>query len=133
MNSKLMRWLLDLEVIPEDTSEPLRLAWEHPWASWVWAMCFLVAGLFAVWSYTKLVGNRKGRGMLAVVRALIILMVLMAISGPVLELPRETIEEDWVLVLVDRSESMRIEDVQSPEGTERGSSVGSGTDSSRPA
>ncbi|MCH7571913.1 MAG: hypothetical protein IH891_03260, partial [Planctomycetes bacterium] len=116
MNSKLMRWLLDLEVIPEDTSEPLRLAWEHPWASWVWAMCFLVAGLFAVWSYTKLVGNRKGRGMLAVVRALIILMVLMAISGPVLELPRETIEEDWVLVLVDRSESMRIEDVQSPEG-----------------
>ena len=43
-------------------------------------------------------------------------MVLMAISGPVLELPRESIEEDWVLVLADRSESMRIEDVQGPEG-----------------
>ena len=116
MNSKLMRWLLDLEVIPEDSSEPLRLAWEHPWASWVWAMCFLAAGLFAMWSYTKLVGNRKGRGMLAVTRAVIILMVLMAISGPLLELPRESIEEDWVLVLADRSESMRIEDVQGPEG-----------------
>ncbi len=116
MNSKLMRWLLDLEVIPEDSSEPLRLAWEHPWPSWVWAMCFLATGLFAMWSYTKLVGNRKGRGMLAVTRAVVILMVLMAISGPLLELPRESIEEDWVLVLADRSESMRIEDVQGPEG-----------------
>ena len=30
MNGPLMRWLLDLEAIPED-AENLRLAWEHSW------------------------------------------------------------------------------------------------------
>ncbi|MCZ6835680.1 MAG: hypothetical protein O7G85_07895 [Planctomycetota bacterium] len=116
MNSDFMRWLLDLDVIPRDADQTLRLAWEHPWASWVWTLLFMVVGLFAFWSYTRLVGGRKSRGAMAMSRALLILLVLVVISGPMLELPRESIEEDWVLVLVDRSESMQIQDAGSSTG-----------------
>ena len=116
MNSDFMRWLLDLDVIPRDADETLRMTWEHPWASWVWSLLFLMVGLFAFWSYTRLAGHRKGRGVMAIARALLILLVLVVISGPMLELPRESIEEDWVLVLVDRSESMQIQDAEGTSG-----------------
>lgn len=116
MSSDFMRWLLDLDVLPRQADESLRLAWEHPWPTWVWTLLLLAVVLFAVWSYTRLVGNRKGRGILAGVRAGLILLVLIVISGPLLELPRESVEEDWVLVLADRSESMQIKDAEDATG-----------------
>jgi len=117
MNNEFVRWLLDVDVIPRDAQEPLRLAWEHPWPSWAWTLLLLVAGLFAIWSYTRLVGNRKARGVLALTRAGLIVLVLAVLSGPMIELPRESVEQDWVLLLADRSESMQIRDAG--EGRER--------------
>jgi hypothetical protein len=110
MNSPLIRWLLDIDVIPQDAGT-LRLAWEHPWPSWVWVILVFAAGFFAIWSYSGLVGNRKIRGALAAIRLAVVLLALILISGPMLELPRETVEEDWVLMLADRSASMTIADV----------------------
>ena len=119
MNSDFLRWLLNVRVIPKG-SESLRLAWEYPWAPWLWALLIIGAGLFAAWSYHNLVGRRTGRGMLASARLLLLLLVLVLISGPMLELPRETVERDWVIMLADRSASMTIKDandlVISPSG-----------------
>jgi hypothetical protein len=110
MKHPFVRWLLDLDVIPAD-AEGLRLVWEHPWAAWVWAALVVVAATLAFWGYSRLVGNRNGRVMLAATRFTLVVLVLLVLSGPMLELPRETVEEDWVLMLVDRSASMTIADV----------------------
>jgi hypothetical protein len=111
MNSDWLRWLLDVDVIPRD-SDSLRLAWERPWPNWLWALLIIAAGVFAVWSYSRLAGNRVGRGILAGARFLIIFLVLILLGGPLLELPRETVEQDWVIFLADRSASMTIKDAE---------------------
>ena len=111
--NETLRWLLDLKVIPAD-AEGIRLAFERPLERWVWALLIIGAGLFAVWSYTHLVGRRSGRGVLAITRFALIWLVLFLISGPMLELPRESIERDWVFVLADRSQSMTVADAGSP-------------------
>jgi len=109
MNSPLLRWLLDVDLIPTG-SESLQFAWERPWPAWVWSVLLVIVALFALWSYTRLTGNRFWRGLMAGARAVLIMLVLVLISGPMLQLPRETVEQDWVLVLADRSQSMTIAD-----------------------
>lgn len=110
MNTPFVRWLLDLDVIPAD-AEGLRLVWERPWAAWVWVLLVIAVVLLAAWSYSRLLGNRRGRVVLAATRVALVVLVLLVISGPMLELPRETVEQDWVLMLLDRSASMEIRDV----------------------
>ncbi|HRQ75837.1 MAG TPA: hypothetical protein PK098_07960 [Phycisphaerales bacterium] len=109
MNTPLLRWLLNIETIPAD-AENVRLAWENPWPAWAWALLIVSAGVFAAWSYSRLVGKRAGRITLAGVRCAILLLVITVIAGPMLEMPRESVEQDWVLALVDRSASMQIPD-----------------------
>lgn len=109
LESPLIRWLLGIERIPPG-AEGVRLAWEHGLPAWVWALIVLALGLFAVWSYSRLVGQRAGRGILAGVRFAVLLLLIALVAGPMLELKRETIEQDWVLLLTDRSESMTIAD-----------------------
>src|SRR5262245_50176012 len=75
MNSDFIRWLLHVKSIPKGSGS-LRLAWEHPWPDWVWALLFIGAGLFAVWSYSRLTGRRAGRGMLAAARLGLLLLLL---------------------------------------------------------
>ncbi|MFB3138378.1 MAG: vWA domain-containing protein, partial [Phycisphaerales bacterium] len=113
MNHGLIRWLLDLDVIPPD-ARGVRLVWEHAWPGWVWVVLLLGAALLSAWSYTRLLGPARGRAVLAVTRTLLVVLILLMISGPMLQQPRETVEQDWVLVLVDRSASMNISDVQAP-------------------
>lgn len=109
MNTPLLRWLLNVETIPAD-AENVRLAWENPWPAWAWALLIASAAVFAAWSYSRLVGKRAGRITLAGVRCAILLLVITVIAGPMLEMPRESVEQDWVLALVDRSASMQIPD-----------------------
>ncbi len=115
MNSPLLRWLLDLDTIPQG-AVGLRLAWEHALPAWAWAAIVITAGFLAFWSYSRLVGGRRGRAILGATRFLLVMLVLVILSGPMLELPRETVERDWVLMLLDRSASMRIADVQDASG-----------------
>jgi hypothetical protein len=115
VNNGFVRWLLDVERLPAD-AEGLRLAWERPLPGWAWMLLLLGAVAFAVWCYGRLAGNAKGRMALATVRTAAILLLVAIISGPMLELPRTTIEEDWVLLLADRSESMSIPDAPSSTG-----------------
>jgi hypothetical protein len=82
----------------------------RPIPAWGWALAILVAGSLAGWSYWRLSGRRLWRTLLAAGRAAVLLLVLLLISGPQLVRPNERIENDWVLVLLDRSASMTIAD-----------------------
>src|SRR5262249_5676457 len=101
MNNDFVRWLLGLKTIPKGATS-LRLAWEHPWPGWLWAILIAAAAVFALWSYSRLTGHRQGRRILGITRLAMIALLLVIISGPALELPRETVEQDWLLVLADR-------------------------------
>lgn len=118
MNNSFVRWLLDIDRIPQG-AEGVRLAWERPWPAWMWVGILFLAGLFAVWSYWRIAGNRNGRGALAAVRTVIVVLILIIICGPMLQLPRENTQEDWVIVLADRSESMQIEDAPASAAGDR--------------
>lgn len=109
MNTPFVRWLLDLEVLPTDGG-PISLAWERPWPAWIWVVLIAIVGWLAIWSYGRLAGRRSIRGGLAVVRTIILTLLLVIVAGPMLELERETIERDRVLVLADRSASLTISD-----------------------
>ncbi|HWB19838.1 MAG TPA: hypothetical protein VG711_06030 [Phycisphaerales bacterium] len=113
MKSPFLRWLFDVKSIPTN-GEPARLVWEHPWPAWVWALLFILLSLFAIWSYSRMTGSRAGRGLCAALRLCLILLLLLIISGPMLEVQRESVEQDWVLMLVDRSASISIQDVDDP-------------------
>ena len=58
------------------------------------------------------------RATLGVLRFALLLVVLVVVAGPMLEHPRETVEQDWVLVLADRSRSMQIADADASAGRE---------------
>ena len=111
MNSPLMRWLLDLETIPRD-AETVRLTWGAPIPEWVWVLIVAAAALVAMASYRRLVGARKGRIALAVIRCSVLLLAAVLLARPMIEMPREEIEPDSVIMLVDRSASMTLEDVE---------------------
>lgn len=111
MNTPLMRWLLDIDTIPSG-AEGVRIAWENPLPGWLWALIALAGAWLALWSYGRLAGARGPRIALGVARFVLLALVAILLCGPVLEHPRETVEEDWVLVLVDRSRSMSIADAE---------------------
>jgi hypothetical protein len=111
MLNDTLRWLLDIELIPE-AAEQLRLAWERPLPPWLAALALAVAIAFAAWSYSRLAGRRGARIALATIRTLAIVLVIALLCGPAVEHRQESIEDDWLLVLLDRSASMHIQDVQ---------------------
>ncbi|NBP52546.1 MAG: hypothetical protein EBU70_15440, partial [Actinobacteria bacterium] len=113
-----VRWLLGLEAIPAD-APVVRWAWERPLPAWAWA-AVLAGAVFAAWmSYRHVDVGPGRRRTLAAVRALSIAFLVALVAGPVLEVPRERIEPDAVLVLADRSRSLEIEDTTATDGTPR--------------
>lgn len=107
----LLRWLLDLDTIPSGATD-LRLGWEHPLPAWGWAIVVLAIVALVVWSYGRLRGPRPARIALAVVRGALLTLLAILVSGPLLVQPREHVERDWVLMLVDRSASMQVADAE---------------------
>jgi hypothetical protein len=87
------------------------LGFEYTLPAWVWALIAIASLLIAGFSYRRLMGNRVMRFALAGVRAVTILVVALLLAGPTLVLPQETIERDWLLVMLDRSASMNVRDV----------------------
>lgn len=110
MNHPWLRKLLDIESIPADATD-LAIVWQHPWPAWVWFLLILLAATFAWWTYFHIEGRRSARVLLAGLRAAALVAILLLISGPMLEMPRERTEEDWVVFLADRSASMNVADV----------------------
>lgn len=99
---------------PGDAGVSFGFAHELP--AWAWALVIVSAGGFAGWSYWRLLGSRIGRTALAIVRTLTLVLLVLIISGPQLVRTNEHVERDWVVVLVDRSESMSVRDVETAGG-----------------
>ena len=112
------RWLLGIDRIPAE-AESLQLGFEHPMPPWAWALVVALAALLAWLGYFKMSGPLGWRSVLASLRAALLVWLVVLLAGPELVLPRERIERDRVVVLVDRSESMRVEDVQAPGESNR--------------
>jgi hypothetical protein len=113
-----VRWLLGLDAIPAD-APVVRWAWERPLPAWAWAAAVVGAALAAWLSYRQVDVGPGRRRTLAVIRAFSIAFLVALVAGPVLEVPRERIEPDAVLVLADRSRSLEIEDTTGADGTPR--------------
>lgn len=105
----LLRWLLGLDRI-DPTAESVVLSWQYELPPWLWVV--IVAGAIALaWlSYRRLMGRTGGRLTLTAVRAAGILLIAALLAGPALVLPRENVEPDQILMLVDRSRSMAVTD-----------------------
>lgn len=109
MSVPLVRWLLDLERIPPDATT-VRLAFEHsPGTTWG-AIIFVSCVALAFWAYRRTGLSRWSRSALAMARGAILVLACVLAAGPVLEVSRIHVEEDWIPVLVDRSASLVIED-----------------------
>lgn len=114
MNDAL-RWLLDLDRLTFG-AENVRLGFERPMPAWLWVGLLGLIAAFALWSYARLVGPRWVRATLAGARLLLLGLLLVLVAGPQLVQENETIERDWVLVLVDRTASMTIADAPDESG-----------------
>lgn len=114
MNPWLTR-LFGLEKFaPGDAGVRFEFAREMPAWAWVLACAGLV--FVAAWSYSRLSGARAGRIALATARSLTLLVLLTLALGPQLVRQPERVERDCVVVLVDRSGSLRVADVERPGG-----------------
>ncbi|MDI1288878.1 MAG: hypothetical protein PSX37_02860, partial [bacterium] len=89
----------------------------HPLPAWAWALILPTCLAFAVLTYTKLMGRRLPRITLGLIRALLIVLLALLISGPQLAKQTERVEKDWVLFLIDRSLSLAVADAPSPGGS----------------
>jgi hypothetical protein len=94
----------------------VEFSFARPIPAWGWLLAASIAALIAGYSYWKQDGRRAARVALGVVRAVALLALLWALSGPRLVRPNERIEKDWVVMLVDRSASMTIPDVPGANG-----------------
>ncbi|MDX1681656.1 MAG: VWA domain-containing protein [Phycisphaeraceae bacterium] len=107
-------WLFGLDQLSwSDAGAQLDWRFELPILAWV----LIVAASAAVgWlSYRRLEAHRRGRIIGAGLRAMIVLLAAVLLAGPQLLLPRERVEPDSVIVLVDRSASMQIRDMTPAE------------------
>src|SRR5690606_3239817 len=86
----------------------------RPMPAWAWML--IIAGLAALaWgSYWRLESGRRARLALAILRTLLLAMLVVLASGPQLRKDNERTEEDWVIVMADRSRSMEIPDAGEP-------------------
>ncbi len=104
-----LTWALDLDTL-RFGAESVRIGFERPLPVWAWPGVGAAAIAFAVWSYSRLAAPGAARVLLAITRALLLIAIVALITGPQLVKTDESVERDWVIALVDRSESMTIAD-----------------------
>lgn len=97
--------------------EGVELGFVHELPPWAWALIVLGSALFGWLGYRRLEGSVPARATLGTLRGLVILLIAVLICQPRLVKLSETIEKDWVLVLVDRSASLTVADASGPAGT----------------
>ncbi len=87
------------------------LGWTHPVPAWAWMLIVLAAVVIAAWSYTRSRGPAPARAALAGLRTLVLVLLAVLAAGPRLEKARTEIERDRLVVLLDRSASMGVADL----------------------
>ncbi|MEM8782484.1 MAG: hypothetical protein AAGE65_06450, partial [Planctomycetota bacterium] len=87
----------------------LRLAVDVP--AWGWALIALGIGAFVVGVYRRLMGGRAWRLGLAAARGLVLGLVVVLLCGPEAVRREERVEPDVLVMLVDRSASLAVEDM----------------------
>lgn len=107
--------------VPSDI-DAIRVIFARPLPLWGWFLVGVVAFLVGVWSYRRIAAgasksSRLFRGFLTVVRASTLVLLAFLIAGPSLRFERTRLERDRLIVLVDRSLSMSIQD--GPNGVTR--------------
>jgi hypothetical protein len=105
----LFAGLLDLDTL-RIGGEGVELGFQRPIPAWAWIGIVVLAAALALWSYSRLTGSAMVRTALATLRAALLIVLVILLSGPQLVQRNESVERDWVLVLVDRSASMSIAD-----------------------
>ncbi len=90
--------------------EGVTLGFDRPLPTWGWALVVMGCAMLGWWGYRKLEGPKAARLSLAFLRAVLLLVLVILACGPRLERVNERLEPDWVLVLIDRSVSMRVAD-----------------------
>ncbi|MHC4975559.1 MAG: hypothetical protein ACYTF7_03015 [Planctomycetota bacterium] len=109
----LLERLLDLDTLTWG-DENVAFSFATPMPMWAWIGLVMAILSFSFWSYSRLHGGAGARIPLALVRAMLLTVVLMLLAQPQLVERTEHTEKDWVVVLVDRSASMRLPDVGDP-------------------
>lgn len=103
-------WLLGLRTLrPGD--EGVRFGFTYELTPWQWALIASLAVFVGTWCYRRIEGPRWWRGALGGARAGLIMLLAVLAAGPRLIRSNETVERDWLILLADRSGSMRIADV----------------------
>jgi hypothetical protein len=115
LGQSLWDWLLGLSRIRIGGGD-LSLGWQYPLPAWAWALIALLAVGLAGWSYHRLVGPRWARISLALVRAAVLLLIALLLAGPVLIHRSQQVEPDRLMMLVDRSASMEVQDLTDANG-----------------
>jgi hypothetical protein len=113
--SSFVRWLFGLGAIPAGAGGT-RIGWEHPFPLWL-ALLAVALALLAAWaSYRRVaIADGRRRTLIALRTATTVLLAAL-LAGPLLEVPRETVEPDSVVVLADRSRSMEVQDIAGASG-----------------
>jgi len=121
MNDAL-RWLLDLDSLSPGMSG-VEFGFERPIPAWAWALVVLIAAAFAWRAYRRLEGSVPARAMLGSLRAALLVLLVLLLTGPRLVKPNETEEKDWVIILADRSASMTMKDAPATAGGASGARI----------
>jgi len=104
-----LTWLFALRELSFG-GEGVSLGFARPLPGWGWTLALVGCVAVGVWSYRRLDAPGRWRWALAGARVLVLALAVVLVSGPRLERDNERVERDWVLVLVDRSVSMRVAD-----------------------
>ncbi|MEO1236927.1 MAG: hypothetical protein AAFX76_09090, partial [Planctomycetota bacterium] len=99
-------------------AEATAVGWRYPLPAWAWVLIALGAAGAAWWSYRGLLGPAWVRSTLAGLRGLLVLLIAVLLAGPEVVRTDETVEEDVLLVLVDRSASMQTADTAPGEAAQ---------------
>lgn len=107
--------------VPSDI-DAIRVIFSRPLPLWGWFLVGVAAFLVGLWSYRRIStgaskSSRLLRGVLTIVRATTLVLLALLIAGPSLRFERTRLERDRLIVLVDRSLSMSIQD--GPNGVTR--------------
>lgn len=112
----MLEWLLGLEEMGGAGVGGLEVGFARPVEVWAFGMIALACVGVGVWSYARMEGAGWARGVLGVARGVVLVVLLVLVLGPRAVEREELVERDRVVVLVDRSSSMGVADVEGGGG-----------------